>query len=212
MSSYSTVNGADFSTQNYRHGVLVGNWNEDEFGVSLIRSDPIKQAKYEDTFRTTQRLNYNNDGLIAARQEMFENRFRIQKGAEETSKDLIFSHGTEEEKSAESPEARFQTTYNSLHNAGGFKILPGSSLSGETSLVATIERKKIMAEQERESGARSRSYETTSRSALDRTIAEQSKGVVIGAGMSQGGEKSHRRKHEFGKKFESAAHALNLRK
>jgi len=39
-----SVHGADFSTQQYRHGVLVGNWHEDQGGCDLLATAAARSA------------------------------------------------------------------------------------------------------------------------------------------------------------------------
>jgi hypothetical protein len=184
---------SDFSTQSYRHGVLVGNWHEDEFGLQLIRSDPVQQAKYESTFHSIHQLSYTVSGLSEARQDLFQQKFRPQAGSVETGQ-MIFAHGTEQEKKKQGDE-RWQTTYKQLFTCNYSPInLTSSKVLAEKA--KEIERQNLQ--------LRMGSYESESQSAMEKTIQ-------LAKEHKETQKNLHGKSSNLGRKFEGAEAKLKLR-
>lgn len=109
----ATANGADFSTQCYRHGVLIGNWNEDQYGCDLMTfnsssaalppsSSPPARLYYPET---TTHATFSSAGHDIIRRSVFESKTQARMSAE-VDKSLLFAH-----KGAEPLDRRYQTSY-----------------------------------------------------------------------------------------------------
>jgi hypothetical protein len=135
------------NTAQYRHGVLIGNWNEDKFGCQLSTQqgpNVNKDLMYESVMRASYR-----GGSKEAINEYYEQKVRPD-GDKGLPADLLFPHN-----GADTQETRYQTTYNNTWNTT--KGVPVNDPSLRLNLYA---KKKAQWEKEKSECSRVRSYAT----------------------------------------------------
>jgi len=116
------MSGVD-TTGQYRHGVLIGNWNEDHSGTQLSANLGV-QAN-ETTYQSVNKASYRPGGEAAAK-AYYETK-TTRKNNDGVSADLLFSHIGASEKT------RWNTTYNIANSDLNFD--PAAVSSGRTALM-----------------------------------------------------------------------------
>lgn len=97
------------TTLQFRHGVLIGNWNEDQFGVQLSRdpNPPLSREMQWTSEMTSKHTNPVNEDTLA---QFVEDRIAPRPGY--VDKKMLFEHR------GDPVDTRHLTSYNEAHSLG----------------------------------------------------------------------------------------------
>lgn len=137
------------SATSYRSGVLMGNWSEDAFGVSILRSDVSNNQQTNLNSHT--QLSYNTQGLDEAHNEMLATRMH-QTVAQPLSSEMLIGHSA-----APTTYERYTTDYNRAYGERDDNHSLAQSLRDKHD-----SKRAENAQDEKEQFSRDRSYQTTS--------------------------------------------------
>lgn len=136
------------NTAQYRHGVLIGNWNEDKFGVQLSNQQGPNISKSL-MYESVQKASYRG-GSKEALTEYYESKVMPDSVGQGVQADMLFPHN-----GADTQDTRYQTTYNSTWNTEKGKPIQDPSL--RQGLYA---KKQQQWNKEQSESSRCRTYET----------------------------------------------------
>ncbi len=127
----ATANGADFSTQSYRHGVLIGNYNEDQFGCDLMSKSAASAAAFPATLAATENggrlfsvplstthTSYTDAGHDVVRDAVHADKVKARM-APDVSAGLLFAH-----RGSAPIDVRYQSSYAASFTHGGVHASP----------------------------------------------------------------------------------------
>jgi len=136
------------NTAQYRHGVLIGNWNEDKFGVQHANQEGQSVNRgimYESVMKASYR-----GGTQEAINVYYEQKNRAPDGDRGVPADMMFPHN-----GADLQDTRYKTTYNSTWNTTKGVPIQDPSLRGNL-----LAKKQAQWAKEKQENSRTRTYET----------------------------------------------------
>jgi hypothetical protein len=125
-------------TLQYRHGILIGNWNEDQFGVQLAR-EPNKEPPAEIHFLSQTRGAFGVPTEVKSYEGVTQDTLtqfmedRVFPRRTHVEKNMLFQH-----RSQPAQGTRFLTTHNASYSSGG-----GQAPTRDLSLTGSLHQKKM---------------------------------------------------------------------
>jgi len=193
-----TANGANFNTQSYRHGVRVGNWNEDQYGCDLLAASQASAAAFPATLAatpngarlfatplTTTHTSYTDHAAHALVRDAAHADKAQARMAPDVAAPLLFAH-----RGADPMDKRYQSSYRAAFTAGtGYSQPPPVDRTIQKLRESNPANLDHLAATAHENESRSRSYRTAASDAFSpassvAALPVDAQGQIQGAGRS----------------------------